>query len=110
MSGKSDSSTMMTSFSERSISAGAAALSANVNTRQSQIGAQPGEYWLVSREGEQDWPVVICDEEIVQNYFKGPRPENARRRDGSWHELLQPGEELLGQASFPVLYLGTCKM
>ena len=104
------SSTVASKSSRRGISAAARTPVDDINTRHAQIGAQPGEYWLVSADDEQDWPVVICDEEIVQNFFKGPRPENARKSDGTWHELFMPGGDLLGQACFPVLYLGTYKL
>ncbi len=80
------------------------------HARHPQSGAQPGEYWLVSKDGEQDWPVVICDEEMVQAYFRGSRPENARKADGTWHEVFQRGSDLLGQVCFPVLYLGSLKL
>lgn len=94
----------------KSICAAATTPLDDVNTRHAQIGAQSGEYWLVSKDGEQDWPVVVCDEDIVQRYFKGPRPENARKADGTWSGLFQPGGDLMGQVCFPVLYLGTLKL
>ncbi len=94
----------------RSISAAAKTPLDDVNTRHAQIGAQPGEYWLVSKDGEQDWPIVICDEDIVQKFFKGSRPENARKADGTWPKDFQPGGNILGQVCFPVLYLGTLKL
>ena len=104
------SSTMASKSSRRSISAAERTPLDDINPRHAQIGAQPGEYWLISKDGEQDWPVVICDEEVVQTCFRGPRPENARKADGTWPELFQPGGELLGQVCFPVLYLGTYKL
>ena len=104
------SSTMEAKSTKRSICAAARTSLDDVNTRHAQIGAQSGEYWLVSKDGEQDWPVVICDEDIVQSYFKGSRPENARKVDRTWPELFQPGGNLMGQVCFPVLYLGTLKL
>ena len=96
--------------SGRHISAAARTSLDNINSRHAQAGALPGEYWLVSKDGEQDWPVVICDEDMVRTYFKGPRPENARKVDGRWHELFQPGGDLVEQVCFPVLYPGTLKL
>lgn len=65
---------------------------------------KPGEYWCVRKDGE-DWPVVICDEEIVQKFFKGkPRPANARRSDGTW------AKESASHKCYPAVLPGTLKL
>ena len=76
-----------------------------------QVNAEPGEYWLVTEDGKDPWPCVICDEDMVTRLFKGKRrPENARRPDGTWHKSLLPHGKLAGQKCFPILYLGTLKL
>ena len=75
-----------------------------------KLDARPGEYWLVSQNGELDWPVVICDKDIVHRYFRGPRSENARVSDGTGPDVFQYGGYLNGQFCFPVLYLGTLEL
>ena len=104
------SATTATNSNSRNIPAAARTSLDDINTRPAQIDTRPGEYWLVSKDGEQDWPVVICDEEIVQKYFKGPRPENASVVDGTWPELFQPGGDLRQSFCFPILYLGTLEL
>ena len=71
---------------------------------QAQSEFKPGEFWCVKKDGE-DWPVVICDEEIVQKFFKAKqRPENARRSDGTW------ARESAGNKCYPAVVSGTLKM
>ncbi len=69
-----------------------------------------GELWTIKREGE-DWPVVICDEEIVWTFFKGRvRPFNARQADGTWPEEYKSGGSRVGQRSYPAVMLGKLKL
>lgn len=68
-----------------------------------QIEVEPGALWYVKKDGE-DWPVVICDEEIVRKFFKGkPRPDNARRSDGTW------AKESIGHECYPAVIPGNLK-
>ncbi|KAL8911814.1 MAG: hypothetical protein Q9171_003082 [Xanthocarpia ochracea] len=70
--------------------------------------ADAGQFWLVkSLEGEPAWPVIICPEEIVVEYFKKAtkRPASARRADGTFSKAY-----VKTQQSLPVLYLGNLRM
>ena len=69
-----------------------------------------GERYFL-RKGLVDWPVVICDEEIVQKYFKGKeRPANARQADGTWGKDYVAGGKRAGQKCYPALVPGTLKL
>ncbi|KAL8855720.1 MAG: hypothetical protein Q9178_007641 [Gyalolechia marmorata] len=70
--------------------------------------ADAGQFWLVkSLEGEPAWPVMICPEEIVVEFFKKAtkRPASARRADGTFSKAYAKSQQLL-----PVLYLGNLRM
>ena len=72
--------------------------------------AVAGELWTVKKDGE-DWPVVICDEEIVLTFFKGNvRPFNARRADGNWPGDYKPGGLRVCQRSYPTVTLGLLRL
>jgi len=76
-----------------------------------KINAEPGELWLSAKENEDPWPVVICDEELLQTLLKGKaRPVNARREDGSWYKGYGPGGGLAEKRCFPTMRLGTAKL
>lgn len=82
----------------------------HVSSVQIQPQVEPGEYWCIKRDGE-DWPVVICDEEIVQKFFKGKkRPENARQADGNWGKDFKAGGKLVGQRCYPAIHPGTLEL
>ena len=77
---------------------------------QAHIEFEPGEYRFVKKDGE-DWPVVICDEEIVQKYCEGKlRPEEARQADGTWGKQFQAGGSRAGQKCYPALIPGSLKL
>lgn len=83
----------------------------NITMKIAQVDAEPGEYWLVTKDGEDPWPVVICDEDIVRSYFKEKkRPEGARRRDGTWGEEFRIRGKRFGKRYFPALKLGIMKL
>ncbi|KAL8681202.1 MAG: hypothetical protein Q9186_002660 [Xanthomendoza sp. 1 TL-2023] len=70
--------------------------------------ATAGQYWLMkSVDQEPAWPVFICPEEIVWEYFKSAtnRPQAARRTDGTFPKAVGKSQQLL-----PVLYLGNLRM
>ena len=71
-----------------------------------QSNAEPGEYWLICKEGEEPWPGVLCDEEMVREFMNKERPINAQREDGSWHPYVLPHGKLAGLKNFPMLRLG----
>ncbi|KAL8802624.1 MAG: hypothetical protein Q9223_006535 [Gallowayella weberi] len=67
-----------------------------------------GQYWLMKPvDQEPAWPVYICPEEIVWEYFKSAteRPKAARRTDGTFSRTVGRSQQLL-----PVLYLGNLRM
>ena len=70
--------------------------------------AEPGELWLSAKKNEVPWPVVICDEEMLQVLLKGrDRPVNARQEDGTWRNRYGPGGHLADQRCFPTMRLGS---
>ena len=70
--------------------------------------AKPGELWLSAKKNEKPWPVVICDEEMLQILLKGrDRPVNARQGDGTWRNQYGPGGHLAEQRCFPTMRLGS---
>ena len=76
-----------------------------------RILAQPGHIWLSAKQGQAPWPVVICDEQMLQILWKGvQRPENARMADGRWPKEYRPGGKLEGRVAFPTMRLGTMKL
>ncbi|KAL9127767.1 MAG: hypothetical protein Q9217_003425 [Psora testacea] len=66
--------------------------------------ATAGQYWAVKKDGE-EWPVVICDEEIVQLYFEGVGAKGARRVDGTWDLTARPGGSQARKMILPCLSL-----
>ena len=77
----------------------------SVNT--SAWDAHPGELWLSLRKDEEPWPVVICDEEILETLSQDQRrPANARQKDGSWRTEYGPDGRFRDQRCFPTLRLG----
>ncbi|KAL2043924.1 hypothetical protein N7G274_003444 [Stereocaulon virgatum] len=71
-----------------------------------QAETTAGEFWTIKKEGE-DWPLIICDEEMVQRYYvKKQRPANARQPDGTWPDGYKNGENGVGQRCYPTLFLG----
>lgn len=70
-----------------------------------------GDFWLITRLGE-DWPVLVCDENMVQNFFnkeKG-RPENAVQANGKWTKAYQMGGIDEEKRCFPCVFLGSYKL
>lgn len=83
----------------------------NVLLKHAQSDAEAGEDWLALKDGREPWPVVICSEEMIEMFFSDkPRPENARRADGTWRKDFRPRGDLTGQKCFPAMYLGTWKL
>ena len=79
--------------------------------QHAKTNAEPGELWLSAKENEDPWPVVICDEELLQTLLEGQaRPGNARREDGSWYKGYGPGGGLAEQRCFPTMRLETAKL
>lgn len=69
-----------------------------------------GDYLSVKQDGE-DWPILICDEEMVQTFFtRSPRPGNARQADGTWGKEYKAGGPSISDRRFPAIFLGTLKL
>ena len=81
------------------------------NIMQTEINEpKEGDYFSIKRDGE-DWPVVICDEEIIQTSFSSlSRPEGARRADGTWSREYKAGGFSVSSRRFPVINLGTLEL
>lgn len=57
---------------------------------QARIGTKAGDLWTVKREG-MDWPVLICDDAMVQAFFEGERPSEPYQPViflGDWERLV----------------------
>ena len=69
-----------------------------------------GDLWTTKRD-EEDWPIVICDEEIIDGFWKDRiRPTNARCADGTWKEEYKPGGLKVDQRCYPAVLLGKIKL
>ena len=76
---------------------------------RAQTETAAGEFWTIKKDGE-DWPLIVCDEEMVQKYYgKKQRPANARQPDGTWADDYKNGENRVGQRCYPTLVLGRYK-
>ena len=69
-----------------------------------------GDYLSLKRD-EEEWPIVICDEEIIHTFFTGSRrPESARQADGTWGKAYKAGGFLVKERRFPAICLGTLEL
>ena len=82
-----------------------------ITLKLAQANAEPGDFWLIEKEGEEAWPGVICDEDMVAKYFNGKeRPTMARKENGEWPKEVRPHGKTPGEKVFPMLYLGRLKL
>ena len=81
------------------------------NIMQTEINEpKEGDYFCIKKHAE-DWPVMICDEEILQTFCAHqPRPTSARRADGSWEKDYKAGGCSISDRRFPVINLGTLEL
>ena len=69
-----------------------------------------GDYLSLKRN-EEEWPIVICDEEIIHTFFaRSPRPAGARQADGTWGKAYKADGSLVNQRRFPAICLGTLEL
>lgn len=69
-----------------------------------------GDYFTFKKNGE-DWPIVTCDEEIIQTFFSSsPRPKTARQPDGTWGRDYKIGGLLINDRRFPAIDLATLQL
>lgn len=76
-------------------------------TRILHMDAQPGEHFWVKLKGFPQWPVIICDEEMLPESLLKSRPVTARRQDGTYREDYADGAKKAVDRTFPVMYLYT---
>jgi len=82
-----------------------------ITLRLAQIAAEPGELWLVDRDGWDPWPAVICDECIVSRFFQNRWQQrvSSQRSDTTWGKKLAEYDKLVGKKTFPALLLALNK-
>jgi len=94
-------------------SAGAAdAKGKKLNRKQSKarithLDAQPGDHYYVKLKGFPQWPVIICDEDMLPQLLLKSRPVTAKRADGTYREDYADGGKKAADRTFPVMYLHT---
>ncbi|KAK7459263.1 PWWP domain-containing protein [Colletotrichum acutatum] len=69
--------------------------------------AQPGDHFLVKLKGYPQWPVIVCDEEMLPETLLKSRPVTAKRADGTYREDFADGGKRQNDRTFPVMYLRT---
>jgi len=75
--------------------------------RITNIGAQPGDMYLMKLKGYPPWPVIICDEDMLPQSLLLNRPVAAKRPDGTYREDFADGGKRTHDRVFPVMYLYT---
>ncbi|KAK0672891.1 Sec63 Brl domain-containing protein [Cercophora samala] len=71
------------------------------------IDAQPGDYFFVKLKGHPQWPVIICDEDMLPDSLLKSRPVTAKRQDGTYRDDYADGAKKVADRTFPVMYLYT---
>ncbi|KAK0730678.1 hypothetical protein B0H67DRAFT_639153 [Lasiosphaeris hirsuta] len=71
------------------------------------LDAAPGDHYFVKLKGFPQWPVIICDEDMLPQSLLKSRPVTARRADGTYREDYADGGKRAGDRTFPVMYLHT---
>jgi hypothetical protein len=69
--------------------------------------AQPGDHYFVKLKGFPQWPVIICDEDMLPASLLKTRPVTAKRADGTYREDYADGGKNVADRTFPVMYLHT---
>lgn len=71
------------------------------------LDAKPGDYFFVKLKGFPQWPVIICDEDMLPASLLRSRPVTAKRADGTYREDYADGGKNVADRTFPVMYLHT---
>ncbi|KAK0633435.1 hypothetical protein B0T14DRAFT_68517 [Immersiella caudata] len=71
------------------------------------LDAQPGDHYFVKLKGFPQWPVIICDEDMLPASLIKSRPVTAKRADGTYRDDYADGAKKAGDRTFPVMYLST---
>jgi hypothetical protein len=75
--------------------------------RMLHLDAQPGDHYFVKLKGFPQWPVIICDEDMLPASLLKTRPVTAKRADGTYREDYADGGKNVTDRTFPVMYLHT---
>ncbi|KAM7222340.1 PWWP domain containing protein, partial [Rhypophila decipiens] len=91
---------------------GSEAKGKKLNKKQSKarilhLDAKPGDHYFVKLKGFPQWPVIICDEDMLPQSLIKSRPVTAKRADGSYREDFADGGKKAHERTFPVMYLHT---
>jgi len=91
---------------------GAAAKAKKLNKKASKprllhLDANPGDHYFVKLKGFPQWPVIICDEDMLPASLLKSRPVTAKRADGTYREDYADGGKNVADRTFPVMYLHT---
>ncbi|KAH6626053.1 hypothetical protein B0J18DRAFT_130182 [Chaetomium sp. MPI-SDFR-AT-0129] len=71
------------------------------------LDAQPGDHFFVKLKGFPQWPVIICDEDMLPASLLKTRPVTAKRADGTYREDYADGGKNAADRTFPIMYLQT---
>ncbi|KAL2256827.1 hypothetical protein VTK26DRAFT_1062 [Humicola hyalothermophila] len=75
--------------------------------RMLHLDAKPGEHYFHKLKGHPQWPVIICDEDMLPASLLKSRPVTAKRADGTYREDFADGGKKVADRTFPVMYLHT---
>lgn len=75
--------------------------------RMMNLDAEPGDHYFVKLKGFPQWPVIICDEDMLPASLLKSRPVTAKRADGTYREDYADGGKNIADRTFPVMYLHT---
>ncbi|KAK4099789.1 hypothetical protein N658DRAFT_487379 [Parathielavia hyrcaniae] len=75
--------------------------------RMLHLDANPGDHYFVKLKGHPQWPVIICDEDMLPASLLKSRPVTAKRADGTYREDYADGGKNVADRTFPVMYLHT---
>ncbi|KAK4128400.1 hypothetical protein N657DRAFT_564217 [Parathielavia appendiculata] len=75
--------------------------------RMLHLDAKPGDHYFVKLKGHPQWPVIICDEDMLPASLLKSRPVTAKRADGTYREDYADGGKNVADRTFPVMYLHT---
>lgn len=96
----------------KSIGGGGDAKSKKLNKKASKarilhLDAQPGDHYFVKLKGFPQWPVIICDDDMLPQSLIKSRPVTAKRADGTYRDDYADGAKKAADRTFPVMYLHT---
>jgi hypothetical protein len=96
----------------KSIGGSSSAKAKKLNKKQSKprmlhLDAKPGDHYFVKLKGFPQWPVIICDEDMLPASLLKSRPVTAKRADGTYREDYADGGKNVADRTFPVMYLHT---